>query len=138
VNQLKVTVGPSNGAAGTIYNAMMLTNMSGNTCTLNGYPGMQLLNAQGQNLPTNVVRGGVNFQDAAANQPPSTVTLASQQAAQYDWTYSDVPVGNQQTCPMSSSALVTPPNSFTSTTISLQIPSCGDGTLHVSPVFPAG
>ena len=138
VSQLKVTTGPSNGAAGTIYNAMILTNTSATTCTLQGYPGMQLLNAQGQKLPTNVVRGGLSFQDPAANQSPSLVTLASQQAAQYDWSYSDVPVGNQQTCPMASSVLVTPPNDFTSATISLQVPSCGSGTLHVSPVFPAG
>jgi hypothetical protein len=116
---------------------MLLTNTSPTTCTLHGYPGMQLVNAQGQNLPTTVVRGGITFQDAPANQSPSLVTLASQKAAQYDWTYSDVPVGNQQTCPTSSTVLVTPPNDFTSTSITLQVPSCGNGTLHVSPVFPA-
>lgn len=136
-SQLQVAVGGSNGAAGTIYMNTTFTNTSPTTCTMQGYPGMQLLNAQGQNLPTNVVRGGLNFSDAPANQPPALVTLAPQQAAQYDWAYSDVPVGNQQSCPMSSSALVTAPNDTHSATISLQIPSCGAGTIHVSPVFPA-
>ena len=137
VSQLQVAVGGSNGAAGTIYMNATFTNTSPTTCNMQGYPGMQLLNAQGQNLPTNVVRGGLNFSDAPANQPPALVTLAPQQAAQFDWAYSDVPVGNQQSCPMSSSALVTAPNDTHSATISLQIPSCGAGTIHVSPVFPA-
>lgn len=135
VSQLQVTTAGAGGAAGTIYNTGTFTNTSPKTCTLQGYPGMQLLNAQGQNLPTNVVRGGVTWQTPAANQPPALVTLAPQQAATFDWSYSDVPVGNQATCPMSSSALVTAPNDFKSATITLQIPVCGDGTIHVSPVF---
>ncbi len=40
---LHVKVGSSNGAAGTIYYNIDLTNVSGSTCFLQGYPGVSLV-----------------------------------------------------------------------------------------------
>lgn len=134
VSQLQVSPGTPNGAAGTIYFSFVFTNTSPSTCTLNGYPGMQLLDASGNNLPTNVIRGGVTFGTPAANQPPSTVTLAPQQQAVFDGSYSDVPSGNETSCPTSASTLITPPNDFSSATVTFQSTACG-GNIHVSPVF---
>ena len=40
VSQLKVALGNSEGAAGTIYYRILFTNESGATCSLRGYPGV--------------------------------------------------------------------------------------------------
>jgi hypothetical protein len=136
-SQLQVTPQQGNGAAGTIYTTVNLTNSSSATCTLQGYPGMQLLNAQGGSLPTNVVRGQMQFPTAAANQAPAVVTLAPQQTATFALAYEDVPVGNETSCPTSAKAEITPPNDTAYVIVTLAIGPCGGGTVHVSPVYPS-
>lgn len=42
---LNVTLGTSNGAAGSVYLTIVFTNTSGATCTLYGYPGVSLVSA---------------------------------------------------------------------------------------------
>ncbi len=133
--QLRVVPQQGTGAAGTITMTVSLTNVSSTTCTLQGYPGMQLLAASGASLPTNVVRGGVQFPTAAANQSPSLVTLAPQQAATFSLSYEDVPVGNETTCPTSAKAEITPPNDVAHAVVTLAISPCNGGTVHVSPVY---
>ncbi|MGH9108064.1 MAG: DUF4232 domain-containing protein [Acidimicrobiales bacterium] len=123
------------GAAGTITMTVTLTNTSTVACTLNGYPGMQLLDAQGGDLPTDVVRGGFRFLDAAANQPPATVRLAPRAVARFSLAYEDVPVGGETSCPTSAQAEVTPPGDFTHVVVGLSIAPCDHGTVHVSPVY---
>ena len=44
-SQLTAAVGVSQGAAGSIYTAIMLTNHSSTTCVIAGYPGVSLLDA---------------------------------------------------------------------------------------------
>jgi hypothetical protein len=136
-SQLQVVPQQGTGAAGTIYETINLTNASSGSCTLKGYPGMQLLNAQGGNIPTTVVRGGMQFPAPAANQPPALITLASQQTATFALSYEDVPVGNETSCPMSAKAQITPPTDFSFVTVTLAIGPCGNGTVHVSPVYLA-
>jgi hypothetical protein len=127
-------VGGSNGAAGTIEDTVTLTNTSGAPCSLSGYPGMQLYDSSGTAIPTMVVRGGVHFAPAAANAPAAKVTLAPNQAAQFVLHYSDVPSGNETSCPNSATARITPPNDMTSASVALAIAPCG-GVVHVSPVY---
>jgi hypothetical protein len=129
-----VSVGGSNGAAGTIEDTVTLANTSGAQCSLIGYPGMQLYDSAGTAVPTMVVRGGVHFAVAAANAAPAKVTLAPNQSAQFVLHYSDVPSGNETSCPNSSTARITPPNDLTSASVALSIAPCG-GVVHVSPVF---
>lgn len=133
--QLSAATGQHTGAAGTQTLVVLLTNTSSATCGLNGYPGMQLLDAQGAPIPTTVVRGGFNFLQAAANQPPSLVTLAPQATGAFSLAYEDVPVGNETSCPTSAQAEVTPPNDYTHLVMALAITPCNNGTVHVSPVY---
>jgi hypothetical protein len=42
---LNVTLGPSSGYAGGVYQPIVFTNTSGATCTLYGYPGVSLVSA---------------------------------------------------------------------------------------------
>jgi Protein of unknown function (DUF4232) len=134
-SQLSMAVGQGSGAAGTIAESIVMTNTSTTTCTMFGYPGMQLLDANGNALPTNVVRGGATFLSAAANQSPSTVTLAPGKVASFGLVYSDVPVGTQTSCPTSAKSEITPPNDTAFAVIALAISPCNGGTVHVSPVY---
>jgi Protein of unknown function (DUF4232) len=135
-SQLSVSPQQGSGAAGTIEMTVVFTNRGASTCSLFGYPGMQLLDASGGNLPTNVVRGGGPiFPVAAANQPPKTVLIASGASASFGLSYSDVPVGNETSCPTSANAEITPPGNTSSVTVALAIAPCGGGTVHVSPVY---
>lgn len=133
--QLSASTGQATGAAGTQTFVLSLTNTSSTTCGLNGYPGMQLLDSQGAPIPTTVVRGGFHFLQAAANQPPSLVTLAPQTTGAFSVAYEDVPVGNETSCPTSAQAEVTPPNDYSYLVMALAISPCNNGTVHVSPVY---
>src|SRR5664280_1075662 len=90
-SELTVTIGPGQGAAGTIYGSLALRNHSDATCTLYGYPGLQLLDAARQALATQVDRGGSD--GSALSGPPTMVTLAPRQVAHVQFKYSDVPTG---------------------------------------------
>jgi Domain of unknown function (DUF4232) len=136
-SNLNLSVSGTNGAAGTIELTIQMVN-TGPPCTLQGYPGMQLLSSSGSSLPTNVVRGGPpTFTNPAANQSPSLVHLATHGTAAFSLTYSDVPVGTQTVCPNAAKAEVTPPNDTAFAVMTLQVADCGNGTIHLSPVYAA-
>lgn len=136
--ELHMAASMISGGAGTIEMLVTMANVSSATCTMEGYPGMQLLNASGSPITTTVVRGGgPEYPTPAANAPPAPVSLAPQQSAAFGFSYSDVPVGNQTSCPTSAQAEVTPPNDTAYAVIPMQIAPCGNGTLHVSPVYAA-
>jgi hypothetical protein len=122
----------SSGAAGTIETTVALKSTASAPCTLGGYPGMQMLSASGSPLPTMVVRKG-NY--AFTAMAPTTVTVGPGQSAYFNVGYSDVPVGNETTCPTSASVQVTPPNAFDHLVMTAALAPCGGGTLAVSPVF---
>ena len=120
------------GAAGTIETTVALKNTASSACTLGGYPGMQMLAASGSPLPTVVVRKG-NYPFTA--MPVTTVTVGPGQSAYFNIGYSDVPVGNETTCPTSTSVQVTPPNAFDHLVMPAALSPCGGGSMTVSPVF---
>lgn len=134
---LQFSVTGGNGAAGQLEETVVMANSSGTTCELGGYPGMQLFDSAGSTIPTNVVRGGVTFGVAAANQPAAVVTLKPGQSAAFTLHYEDVPVNGETSCPQSSTAEITPPNDTVPASVSLQIDPCDGGTVHVSPVYPS-
>ena len=122
----------SSGAAGTIESTVALKYTGSATCTLSGYPGLQMLAGSGATLPTVVVRKGTYPFTAVA---PSTVTLATGQSAYFNIGYSDVPTGSETSCPTSASVQVTPPNAFDHLVMTAAFGPCNGGTLVVSPVF---
>src|SRR5207253_8103280 len=50
-SQLGVRSNGTNGAAGTIHGAWVLTNTSSNKCRLDGYPGIHLFGTRGRPIP---------------------------------------------------------------------------------------
>lgn len=105
-SMLSAHVVPGQPGAGQHYAELVLTNTSGSTCHLYGYPGMQLLSAPGGHIPTAVDR-----------QPGSEqlVTLApgKQASSLLHWTI--VPgTGEGSPCePSASGLIVTPPDETT-------------------------
>jgi hypothetical protein len=129
------SVSGSSGAAGTIETTVALKSTGTAPCSMTGYPGLQMLSASGSDLPTQVTRKGAYSFTAMA---PTTVILAPGQQAYVNIGYSDVPVGNETTCPTSASLEITPPDAFDHLVVTAALAPCGGGTLVVSPVFAAG
>lgn len=57
-SDLKASVGPNHPGAGQENFALVLTNDSGQTCTVYGYPGVAFVNDKGQNVSINPNREG--------------------------------------------------------------------------------
>jgi hypothetical protein len=136
---LTVAEADNGAAAGSLSARITFTNISGATCTLAGYPGMQLLDAQGNALPTTVHRG------AASSVPPvaeRTVTLAPGATASFIAGWADATGYSGDTCPTSTKVEVTAPNDYTSKVITWAIAPYGGtvqhlqcGLITVSPVY---
>lgn len=120
------------GAAGNRYGALSLANR-GATCRIYGYPGMQLYDAAGHALPTNVVR--------TSGTTPTLVTLVSGATAwaEMHWSVVNGTGDNQngQCQPTSSSAQVTPPDETTQLTVPIKIYACERGTVFIWPMASA-
>jgi hypothetical protein len=123
-NQLGVRSNGSQGAAGTIYGAWVFTNVSKTTCTLKGYPSLDLYGKVGRPIPTTV-------QDDLL-PGPRLVTLAPGDAATFHTSYSDVP-SSRRACPVSSVMQVTSPGAQESLFIPATLQPCR-GLVHVSGI----
>jgi hypothetical protein len=132
-SQLTFTIHTGGGAAGHIGQMGQFTNSSTATCTLYGFPGAVMLDAQHQPMTTHAL-----WQTSAymySNQMKTLVTLAPGASAYFAVTWSDVTTGSATTCPTSSYLAVTPPNDFSTLTVADQINAC-DSNLVISPVEP--
>ena len=129
LGDLKMRQGSTGGAAGSVAGMFILRNISATPCTLEGYPGMQLLDATGRPMTTHVLRG---TSVVVPPIPVTLVTLAPGARGSFRWGYSDVPTGTE-TCPTSASVEVTPPNDFSHATLASKMSPCG-GRVTVSPV----
>ncbi|HVA04509.1 MAG TPA: DUF4232 domain-containing protein [Acidimicrobiales bacterium] len=121
----------SQGAAGTFELTLALRNTSAAPCPMDGYPGAQLVDASGNELPTHVVSGG-NFQ--FTDFAPGPITVAPGASAYFNVAYSDVPTGTE-TCPTAAHIEVTPPHAVDHDVVAINAVVCQAGTLTVSPVF---
>jgi hypothetical protein len=127
--------GQQSGAS-NFANIYSLKNTSQQTCTLEGYPGVQLLNASQQSLTI-----AVSQQTSAYlynNQQPQLVNLAPAASAYFivEW---NAAVNGSGTCPGAAFVLVTPPGPQPGDQGNLSISSMVDvctGSVIVSPIEP--
>lgn len=119
-------------AAGTSEVTFGFRNTSSATCTLTGYPGVQLLGAGGVDIATNTVEGGG---DSFTSFAPSAVGVAGGATAFFNMGYSDVTTGTETSCPTATALQVTAPDTSTPLQVSGQFEVCNGGTVNVSPVF---
>ncbi|PRW63699.1 DUF4232 domain-containing protein [Actinopolyspora mortivallis] len=89
--------------AGQRYATLTLRNTGDTTCTLRGYPELELLDSSGEALPTEVSRN--------QDPPPTTVRLAPQRTTSARLHWGVVPTGSgPEDCePVPTSVRVTPP-----------------------------
>jgi hypothetical protein len=130
--QLAIAPDYSEGAAGRASLIFLVHNHAGQTCTLYGYPGAQLLNNAYRGLPTYLRWGGDN------TPPRRLVNLAPGADAYFALTWVRIPTAGQS-CPAASFVRITPPNAYGSTIVWAGqggIDACG-GALTASPVEPA-
>lgn len=121
----------SQGAAGHIGVVLVFKNTSTATCTLVGYPGVAGLDSAGQQV-VQATRTPSGFMGGISGSTPPTVTLAPGASASALIESTDVPTGNETSCPTYASLLVTPPNTTQSVTIAQSLPGCSG--LQVHPV----
>jgi hypothetical protein len=133
-SQLAVSATPLGAAAGHIGFALLFRNTGSATCTLTGYPGVAGLNASGQQVTQAIRMVNAYMGGYQGPPPPRPVILQAGATASATVQGTDVPSGNQTTCPALAGMLVTPPNTATSVRISQAPPDCGG--LIVTPVVP--
>lgn len=131
--QLLIRPQSSQGAAGTITLIYRIHNLSGQACTLYGYPGVQLLDRHFLSLPTAVHRGG----GFLGRIPVRLVQLGAYGNAYFTLSYSDVPINNQP-CPAAFNLMVFAPNDLLPV-VTYVVPRGGSiiacsGNINVSPV----
>ena len=137
---LSVTLGPSTGAAGSIQQLVTFANISSATCTLKGYPSLQMFDAKGAPIATHVTQGTSVAVPAVA---VSTVTLAAGAKGSFLVGYPSQTGYGTASCPTSTTVGITPPGETQPIAVPWKINpyggptiaqlQCGDVT--VSPVF---
>ena len=113
---------------------VVFTNTSPQTCKLMGYPGVAGLNAAGHQAVQAVRTLNGYMRVLPTGQGPPVVTLTTGESASAFVEGTDVPTGNQTSCPTYPKLLVTPPNTTQQVTIDTSMPGCSPVQVH--PVVP--
>ena len=79
---LRLSVGPADGAAGSVYYPLLFTNVSGATCTLYGYPGAALARQDGGSAVGNAAIRNPAFTGELVTLAPGAVAHTSLQVAE--------------------------------------------------------
>ncbi|MEH2001859.1 MAG: DUF4232 domain-containing protein [Nostoc sp.] len=130
-SQLSVRRVSEDAGVGNVALTYAFTNNGSSPCTLNGYPGLALLDAKDQPLEgVKVIRSQSTY--FSSQQPRQQVTLAPGKQASFQIAYNHISSPEKQ-CPMSSKIQITPPNAYQHFTLAEQIKPC-TGKVRVTPV----
>jgi len=121
------------GTPGHTFATLGLTNGSGAPCSLLGYVGLQLVDAQGQPLPTRAIRGDGML---APEPGPSSVVIPSGGSAFFDLVWTDMPTGAETSCPRATYLAVTPPDEYGPLILEFQGAPCDRGTIYLNALRP--
>ncbi|MEH2295907.1 DUF4232 domain-containing protein [Nostoc sp.] len=134
-SQLSVRRVSQDAGVGNVALTYAFTNNASSPCTLNGYPGLALLDAKGQPLEgVKVIRSKDTY--FSSQQPRQQVTLASGKQASFQIAYNHIS-SPEKHCPMSSKIEITPPNAYQHFTLTEEIKPC-TGKVRVTPVRSVG
>ncbi|MEJ2853793.1 MULTISPECIES: DUF4232 domain-containing protein [unclassified Saccharothrix] len=127
-------VEPTDAGAGNRYGKFVVTNTGQALCTLNGYSGFQLQDANGQPVPTDLQR--------TPNPGPSPVPLAPGASAAANLHWNVVPAGDEpvdRPCqPEASNAAAIPPDETQPLSVAWGLgPVCGGGKIEISAFYAA-
>jgi hypothetical protein len=126
--QLRLSLGQSQGAAGSTFTPIVFTNASKHACTLYGYPGVSFLDSTGAQVGVDATHDGGE---------EATVTLAPGQAANAQLQLPDPGVAQCQTA-KAATLRVYPPGDFTALSVADPVTICksAKGAANVHPVTP--
>jgi uncharacterized protein DUF4232 len=118
-------------AAGTVYDRLYFTNLSGHVCTLYGYPGVSAIDLRGRQLGSAASRN--------ATHPPRRVTLADGSTATVILQIVTAENFPPSRCHLTTAAglRVYPPGQRAAKTVPFPFPACsraGPSYLAVQPV----
>jgi hypothetical protein len=132
---LHVTVGTSQGAAGTIYYNIDFTNVSSSSCVLQGYPGVSLVTA-GSTASSQI---GADAKRSSAS-PANPTTLAPGQTAHAQLGITQAGAFPASTCqPVSAHWLkVFPPDQTVPAFLSLQTQTCASTSVSTMRIGTIG
>ncbi|HSP36701.1 MAG TPA: DUF4232 domain-containing protein [Frankiaceae bacterium] len=122
--QLDVVMTEGQGAAGTEYSGITFRNRSSSTCTLQGYPGVSLLDKNRAQIGQPAVR---------VPEPSPLVVLKAGQAATASFSVGPAACGNGDLPPKSAYLRVFPPNQRADVTVAAQVFPCAP---RIRPVHP--
>ena len=130
---LSASAGTSEGAAGTVYDTIVLSNIGGSSCTLYGYPGVSLTDSSASQIGAPARK--------STTESASTVTLAAGGKANFVLGVAEAGNYSSGTCqPKSSSYLkIYPPNQTQSLSIPFKTTGCASSSvilLSVTVVSP--
>ncbi|MFE2069363.1 DUF4232 domain-containing protein [Streptomyces sp. NPDC059467] len=131
-SELSASVGANNPGAGQENFPIVLTNKSGRTCTVRGFPGAAFVNASGTQLGPDPVR--------ESGSSPATVTLKPGQSAWAGLTFSNPEISGAKTA-TPAALVVTPPDerdSLKATWKNGAVPVSGNSSSVRLTVFSAG
>lgn len=142
-SQLTVELGPSGVAMGHVGSVVSFKNISNATCTLDGYPGLKMLDGAGHPIPTEVT-DGTSY--TVPSIPEQIVTLVPDAVASFELGFSDSTGYGTASCSTSAKVEITPPSSDRPITVSWHIQPYGGSTIQqlhcgeviVSPVYAGG
>ncbi|MEU6011918.1 DUF4232 domain-containing protein [Streptomyces sp. NPDC047453] len=130
-SELRASVGRENPGAGQENFPVVLTNTSGRTCTVRGYPGAAFVDASGRQLGPDPKR---------SSGTPATVTLKPGQSAWAGLTFSNPGVSGAKTA-TPASLIVTPPDERDHLTVKWtagEVPVGGNASSVFLTVFSPG
>ncbi len=115
------------GAAGEFLGLMVFRNIANRTCTIYGYPGLQRLDANGQPMPTTVLR---------VSPQPLLFSLQPQQQATFGFETRDQSTGDF-VCTQATTVEVTPPDETTHVNVKSNLDECDpQGNISVGALRP--
>ncbi|WP_079102262.1 DUF4232 domain-containing protein [Streptomyces sp. TP-A0356] len=130
-SELRASVGANNPGAGQENFPLVLTNRSGRTCTIDGYPGAAFVDASGKQLGPDPKRGPGG---------PARITLAPGRSAWAGLTFSNPQVSGASAA-TPSAILITPPDEKASLKVTWTggaVPVSGNSSSVYLTVFRAG
>jgi hypothetical protein len=133
-SQLALAQDRSGVALGHVGVLLRIDNHSPETCALEGYPTLQLLDAHQQPLPTHEQQTTMAYTFTVP--VPQPVVLAPSASAYVHLEWSDVPPSGQPCSSGVAFLQITPPHNQTPLLIRLDAGAC-DGTIITSPLEPS-
>jgi Protein of unknown function (DUF4232) len=140
-SQLSIQLGAQDAAIGSRgVTGMSFVNTSAKSCTLEGYPDLQMFDSSGKAVPTHVMHFGSFARPTAT---ASLITLAPGAQAKFDLLYEAQTGYGNAYCPTSSKVAFTPPGSKVALTLDWKIQPYGGGSIQklrcgeikVSPLY---